>query len=81
MKFFFLCFSFIFHYLAIVSAKKDVKIELAYQLLARELVKQNGKIDSNVDCEPTCPAGSNLTKVFFFQILIFFKSFFDTNSK
>lgn len=65
MKYWYL-FSFNLCLLVVVSAKKDIKIELAYQLLSKELVKQNGKIIPRVDCEPTCPAGSYLTKIYFF---------------
>lgn len=55
-------FSIFFCILAAVSAKKDIKIELAYKLLLKEIVKQNGKIVPRADCEPSCPAGSKFLK-------------------
>ncbi|CAF1111370.1 unnamed protein product [Brachionus calyciflorus] len=54
-------FSFFLFCLALVSAVKEVDIELAYKLLVQQVVKNNGLIQTRVDdCQISCPAGSRL---------------------
>ncbi|CAF0718536.1 unnamed protein product [Brachionus calyciflorus] len=49
--------------LAVVSAKREIDIELAYKLLVQDMVKQGGRIYPKADdCELNCPAGTFLTQ-------------------